>query len=111
MGWAKNPPPEFQDDGQPGLGAMQRDLKWQSVPSVSSVAARVDAVMAACEAKRLDLPHVVHVVDQSNGLASVFGPFGGPLAASVFADRLRSDLIGVMPLGLATTVIPLEPAE
>lgn len=111
MGWAKNPPPEFRDDGQPGLGAMQRELKRQPVVSVLSVASRVDAVVAACEATRLELPHVVHVVDQSNGLASVFGPFGGPLDASVFADRLRSDLIGVMPLGLATTVIPLEPAE
>lgn len=110
MGWAKNPPPEFRDDGQPGLGAMQRDVKRQSVLSVSSVAAQVDAVMAACEAKRMELPHVVHVVDRSSGLASVFGPFGGPLAASVFADRFVSDLAGVMPSGLAITVIPLEPA-
>ncbi len=110
MGLGKEFPPEFRADGLRGPGAVRRQLKRGSVVPVSSVAARVDAMMAACEACRLELPHVVHVVDRSSGLASVFGPFGGPLAASVFADRFASDLAGVMPSGLAITVIPLEPA-
>lgn len=110
MGWAKNPP-EFRGDGLPGLDAMPRGLSRRTAIHVSSVAARVDAVVAACEAKRLELTHVVHVVDQSSGLASVFGPFGSPLAASVFADRFVSDVATAMPSGLVITVIPLEPAE
>jgi len=57
------------------------------------------------------MPHVVHLVDRATGLASAFGPFGDPLAASMFADLFVSDLVDVVPAGFVVTVVPLEPPE
>jgi hypothetical protein len=111
MGRAEKLPPRFRADGGLRVFPLSGGLSRTPTGAVASVSDRLDAVMAAAEAKRLAMPHVVHVLDRATGLASVFGPFDDPLAASVFADRFVSDLKDVVPLGFVVTVSSLEPAE
>ncbi len=111
MGWAKNPPPEWRNDPDLWLGPVPDWLSRAAGRSVALVTDRINAVLAACEAERLEMPHVVHVLDASTGLESVFGPFDHPLAAAVFADRFVSDLADLAQTALVTTVIPLERGE
>lgn len=109
---AKKHPPNDFETWQRRAGArplMGRGLALSG--GLRSVSDRVDAVVAADGARRLSMPHVVHLVDRATGLASVFGPFGGPLAASVFTDRFVADLVEVLPSGFVVTVAPLEPPE
>lgn len=109
MGRAKKFNPDFKMR-EPARVSPDR-LSWALSGGIASVSDRVDAVVAAAEATRLCMPHVVHLVDRATGLASVFGPFGDPLAASVFADRFVRDLVDVVPSGFVVAVVPLEPAE
>lgn len=80
-------------------------------PELTSIPDRVDALLASDAVRRLVMPHVVHLVDRSSGLASVHGPFADPVAASVFADRFVAELIDVLPSGFVVTVVPLEAPE
>lgn len=67
---------------------------------------------AAEEAQRLDLEHVVHVYDPLLGLQTVFGPFPGPVEASLFAEQFVIEAAcapGAPQLGM--TVIPLDPPD
>lgn len=99
---------------------MRQFLRWRTSADrltievsgdAGSVSERVDAVVAAESARRLAMPHVVYLVERTSGLASVFGPFGDPVAASAFAVRLLEDLDDALPSGFVVTVIPLEPPE
>lgn len=95
----------------PDFEMWQAPRACTSSGGLASVPDLVDAVVAADEARRLSMPHVVHLVDRASGLPSVFGPFGDPLAASVFADRFVADLADEVPSGFVVTVAPLEPPE
>jgi hypothetical protein len=86
-------------------------LTTEASGDARSVSERIDAVLAAESAKRLTMPHIVHLAERASGLASVFGPFGDPVAASSFADRFVADLAEALPSGFVVTVIPLEPPE
>lgn len=114
MGRAKMSPPPRESS------AMRQVSRWrlsadrpttEASGGARSLSERIDAVVAAEWTRRLTMPHVVHLVERTSGLASVFGPFGDPLAASVFADRFLADLADVLPSGFVVTVIPLEPPE
>ncbi len=72
------------------------------------VADSIDRAIAATEATQLDLPHVVCVFDRVTGLLNAFGPFDGPVAASVFADQYMRDVGGDECSELSAVVIPLE---
>lgn len=107
----KFPHPDFEMWQAPRACASSEGLTEAPSAGFLSVPDLVDAIVAADEARRLSLPHVVHLVDRASGLPSVFGPFGDPLAASVFADRFVADLADEVPSGFVVTVAPLEPPE
>lgn len=112
MGRAKKSPPPESGMRQFPRRCMSADrLTTEAFGGARSVSERIDAVVAAEWTRRLTMPHVVHLVERTSGLASVFGPFGDPLAASVFADRFLADLADVLPSGFVVTVIPLDPPE
>ena len=112
MGRAKKSSPPELEMRQFSRWCMSADrLTTEASGGAKSVSERVDAVVAAEWTRRLTMPHVVHLVERTSGLASVFGPFGDPLAASVFADRFLADLADVLPSGFVVTVIPLDPPE
>lgn len=111
MGRAKKSPPDFEMWQSSRVCNSSDGLSQALSGGLTSVSDRVDAVVAADGARRLSMPHVVHLVDRATGLASAFGPFGDPLAASMFADLFVSDLVDVVPAGFVVTVVPLEPPE
>ncbi len=76
--------------------------------SAIRVTESIDRVIAAAEATRLDLPHVVCVFDGVTGSPSAFGPFEGPVAASVFADQYLRDVGRDQCAELRAVVIPLD---
>jgi hypothetical protein len=111
MGRARKSPPapdfpvrEMTATAEPGnvavtLGGRMSVLDW------------VDVAVVADGMQRLSLPHVVHLLDHSSGLASVFGPFEDPVDALGFADQLISALTDATPAGFAATVLALEPPD
>lgn len=111
MGRARKPPPESRMRQLPRWCMSADRLRTEESWSAMSDSERVDALVATAWAKRLALPHVVHLVERATGDASVFGPFADPLRASVFADRLLTDLTDAVPSEFIATVIPLEPPE
>lgn len=73
-----------------------------------------ESVMASWsgdERRRLDLEHVAVVFERASGLVSVFGPFVGPVDASVFADRYALEIAEVAVGGMSVVVAPLDPGE
>lgn len=73
-----------------------------------------ESVMASWsgdERRRLDLEHVAVVFERASGLVSVFGPFVGPVDASVFADRYALEIAEVAVGGMSVVVTPLDPGE
>ena len=71
----------------------------------------IDRVIAASEATRLDLPHVVCVFDKDTGLPTAFGPFESPVAASVFADQYLLDIGCDQCPEVRAVVIPLDSVQ
>ena len=72
---------------------------------------RVNAVVSAYEAKRLEMPHIRHVLDSSPGLTGLSDPFDHLLAAAVFTDSVVLDLANLTQGALLTSAIPREPGE
>lgn len=84
------------------------------VRPVSGVGVTDESVTAAWsgdERRRLDLEHVAVVFERASGLVSVFGPFVGPVEASVFADRYSLEIADVVVDGTRVVVTPLDPGE
>lgn len=101
------PPPDFPvremtSTAEPGGVAVNLGRR-------TSVVDWVDAAVVADGMHRLSLPHVVHLLDRSTGLASVFGPFDDALDAFGFADELVAALADATPSGFTAAVIALEP--
>lgn len=69
----------------------------------------VTAAWSGDERRRLDLEHVAVVFERASGLVSVFGPFVGPVEASVFADRYALEIAEVAVGGTSVVVTPLDP--
>ena len=71
----------------------------------------VTAAWSGDERRRLDLEHVAVVFERASGLVSVFGPFVGPVQASVFADRYALEIAEMAVGGTSVFVAPLDPGE
>lgn len=69
----------------------------------------VVAAIVADETAMLELPHVVYIDDPYTHRPSAYGPFRDAVLASVFADRLITELLdeGYTEPVMAT-VVPLE---
>lgn len=66
------------------------------------------ASIASDEVERLELDHVVCVLDVLTGLPCVFGPFTDPISASTFASRFISDVGCDYEWALHVRVVPLD---
>jgi hypothetical protein len=85
-----------------------------NVRPVFDIAVTDESVVAAWsgdERRRLDLEHVAVVFERASGLVSVFGPFLGPVEASVFADRYALEIAEMAVGGISVFVAPLDPSE
>ncbi len=85
--------------------------KW-----TTKVTDMIDAAIAQDEVRSLDLPHVIHIVDDLLGTPTVLGLFPDPITASIFAERYLDEVARGSDdkVGLHAAVIPLEmvwPAE
>ena len=69
------------------------------------------ALLSADERWRLNLLHVVVPYERSCSQVSVFGPFGGPVEASAFADRYTSEIADLVADATDVVVAPLDPGE
>lgn len=88
---------------------LQRNEVTSMFGTLSSMLDWVDASIVADEMQRLSLPHVVHILDRSNRLAGVFGPFDDAIGASEFAEQFIAALVDATPSGFVAAVIALEP--
>jgi hypothetical protein len=60
------------------------------------------------EAARLEGSHVVIVRECSSGLLDAFGPFVGPIEASMFAERYVREVTELVVGGIEVIVTSLE---
>lgn len=65
----------------------------------------------ADERCRLDSTHVVVVRDLASGLVEAFGPFTGPIEASVFAERYAREVASFLDGDMDVVVTPLGAGE
>lgn len=70
----------------------------------------IDAEIAQDEVRTLNLPHVIHIIDDLLGIPTVLGLFPDPITASIFAERYLDEVTRGTDdkFGLRAAVIPLE---